>query len=163
MKNKKSDILKKYDISSNEFSQAVNIIKHNREFSYNIGKVRKYHNLRKETLKILIDCIVGRANWVDQANGIAYPELCLLRTFYEIGYRNRIDVYPVYSEDLGWIYLDVKYHGVNPYDLQVKDPQHLKYITDGMEICGQFEYLDCLKTYLKKSYNISLDMFIAKK
>ena len=70
----KMEICREYNLSSNEFSKVVDIIKKHREFSFNIGVEIKFKILSEKTIKALCELIkAGR-----EINDVPLLEKCYL-------------------------------------------------------------------------------------
>lgn len=162
----KAQIKAEYEIGSKEFSQIVDVIKNNRNFSINYGKeiifgdmslekwqaykmlVKDYSSRdRKDTLilsEIDEDFIsnVQRDAQADKmlAEILSNQDLVLLLSFYDISYENE---YPELLEPFYNHFIEEKYNRRYLIN-KLKKEEAYAHVLRGLTMCGQYTYLQYL-------------------
>lgn len=141
-------IKKQYNLGSDGFEEALEIIRKHREFSCNMGKEIVFDHLSQSTLEKLSECAKGRLDWNLVGDDISINELCLLWTFSEISGWKYGENNQYYSENLYALYRSAKFNRrITLYDICPK--RDIGHIITGMKKCGQKKYADILSEYTK--------------
>lgn len=150
IKEVKEQVKKKYNIGSNKFNCALEIIRRHREFSSYMGKEKVFSCLSDDTMKIFAECSLGQRNWEESSRAISINELNLLFTFSDIsGWRYTEKNYAYFSEDLQFLYSETKerqeirWYNINPVS-------EIDYVIKGMKKCGQITYAKVMEGYILK-------------
>lgn len=150
IKEVKEQVKKKYNIGSNKFNYALEIIQRHREFSSYMGKEKVFSCLSDDTMKIFAECSLGQRNWEESSSEISINELNLLFAFSDIsGWRYAEKNYAYFSENLQFLYSETKKrHGVEWYD--INPASEIDYVIKGMKKCGQITYSEVMEGYILK-------------
>ncbi|BBF42402.1 putative orphan protein [Lachnospiraceae bacterium KM106-2] len=166
--NIKKKIIKKYEISSNELSKALDIIQNNREFSVNIKLEQKFNEISKREIqkyveyvfsndktqchnsskqctqaydsKKLLTILRENANKRNEfSEGISDAVIYSLLSFYICG-RNR----DTFSEQLDIIYSNIVKNRNDKIECirKIEKKDSLLYVLYGMKKCGQETYFN---------------------
>lgn len=150
IKEVKEQVKKKYNIGSNKFNNALEIIRGHREFSSYMGKEKVFSCLSDNTMKIFAECSLGKRNWKESSSKISINELNLLYTFSDIsGWRYEEKDYTYFSEDLQFLYSETrKRRRIGWYD--INPVSEIDYVVKGMRKCGQITYAAVMEEYILK-------------
>jgi hypothetical protein len=150
IKEVKEKVKKKYNIGSNKFNTALEIIRGHREFSLYMGEEKVFSSLSDNTMKIFAECSLGQRNWKQSSSEISINELNLLYTFSDIsGWRYTEKNYAYFSENLQFLYSETKKrHGIEWYNFN--PASEIDYIIEGMRKCGQITYAAVMEGYILK-------------
>ena len=153
IKEVKTEIKKKYNISSNKFDCVLKLIRKHREFSANIGIERPFRYISDNTMKIFVKCALGLEDWEKASTAVKPDELVLLVTFSDIcGWKYEEKNYAYFSEDLSTVYAYNKYERIINYH-DISPRVELKHVIDGMNKCGQITYVSKLNKYISEMCN----------
>ncbi|MBX4261944.1 hypothetical protein KTC96_11405 [Clostridium estertheticum] len=151
IKQVKEKVKKKYNVGSNKFNYALEIIRRHREFSSYMAKEKVFSCLSDATMKIFAECSLGQRNWEESSSKISINELSLLFTFSDIsGWRYAEGNYVYFSEDLEFLYSETKkrheigWHDINP-------ASEINHVIKGMKKCGQITYAEVMEGYILKT------------
>ena len=140
-------IKNKYNIGSNKFNHALDIIRRHREFSAYMGNEKVFSYLSDDTMKIFAECSLGQRNWEEASSEISINEMNLLYTFSEIyGWRYDEKNFAYFSESLQLVYKDTKKSGIR-WD-NINPASQIDHIIKGMQKCGQITYATFMEGYL---------------
>lgn len=81
IKEVKEQLKKIYNIGSNKFNYALEIIRRHREFSSYMGEEKVFSCLSDNTMKIFAECSLGTRNWKESSSKISINELNLCLHF----------------------------------------------------------------------------------